>query len=438
MNLRSEVSAFPFSLISGQGLGVSHASLPHSFLPARAFGQADIKCAANMATGNLIIQDHALRFPNLDDAIELSYIYNSCDAVSPWRFHCGKQINNIKAKQSLHVIEADGHDIEYNYNAKDDYYYPSTYQEGKPVIRYDEENKTWNWTHPLSRKTECFDAQGLLIKSTDKSGNVTSYKYDDKGQLQTIIAASGVTYEIKRSNEKIDIYLDKEHPVLLHTYMLDADGNLKSSITPDQLETSYEYNQENKKIKEVVQSDGCSLKFKFNSDAKIQTLQIGSDETNVTSFSYEANKTIFKDASSAESTLTYDNQKQPLSFKNDDSESRYGFNLANQIEKITYPDQSEETFEYVEKTGLLIRQTHRDGASTVFRYSDETSLLIEKTDYEKSSQTGKQTRYVYDEKFKGKHAVLRYEISACGRVKEFIRNEFGQTFQEQALQKIKA
>jgi hypothetical protein len=77
-----------FSPITGQGLGVSYSSLTQigSVFPLQGFGQAGINFFMNLATGNVILFDRAVRLVEENFPIEFQFIYNS---LAPTLGVCG-------------------------------------------------------------------------------------------------------------------------------------------------------------------------------------------------------------------------------------------------------------------------------------------------------------------------------------------------------------
>ncbi|MBV9576694.1 MAG: RHS repeat protein, partial [Gammaproteobacteria bacterium] len=194
MDSRFHQTALPFSLISGNGFGISRtAAHIGAFLPIRTFGQAKVECAVNLATGNLIVQEPVLSFPDIGCPINFSYVYNSLSDTG-WRFSYGREIKK-SPDGSITLIEADAHEIQYQYDANSKSYLPIEFLGTKPIIT--ENDNGFIYYDPLSRVTETFDNNGLLQLQTNKSGNQTQFEYV-ANQLTAVIAPSGSRYEVKR------------------------------------------------------------------------------------------------------------------------------------------------------------------------------------------------------------------------------------------------
>ena len=458
MFLRNKTTCnHPFTLIAGQGLGYLSES-KQTDLPVshRLFGQAKLNYAVNIATGNLVAQDHVISIPDVNGPVEFSYLYNSLetDPASAWKLNVGRRIKLDKLAEqasifdkaksffytntpSITVIEADGH--ESNYILKEDgCYYLTDCQDGMPCIKIDKENNTYTWYHPKSRHTEYFDAKGNLTKRVDEAGNETVYEYNAAGELQAIVAASRTRYEIRRNGQSVKIFLvelDKKEK-LLHFYQFE-NGKLKTSTTSDNYEINYLY--DGGKLKQASQSDGSTVKFGYysSSDAnknKLQTIQVGDDEfnKNVNTFIYEGDKSTFIDASQVKASFKLDANKRVQDFsqetKDEEKEDNihYEYTQQGQVEKRVYPDGSLERFEYDAKLGLLSKHIRRDKTATKHVYScdekDTRPVLISKIELADEKNEDKPlaiSRYIYEPSLKNNTQLLRYEITPEGRVKEY-------------------
>ena len=107
---------YPFSLISGNGLGVSYSSFTQigSALPSRDFGVLKMQSFINVKTGNLIIFDHKLIVQESNFPLEFYYVYNSQaqKVADIWRFAHRRFKFLPQPNQTLSaiLIEKDGHE----------------------------------------------------------------------------------------------------------------------------------------------------------------------------------------------------------------------------------------------------------------------------------------------------------------------------------------
>lgn len=445
MKFHDEISALPFSLIAGQKLGVKQCDELLSSA-SRTFGQAKLKFAANVATGNLTAQDRLISIPDVNGTIDLSYVYNSLD--SEWRLNAGRKIKLCQdatngwydwassfvysKTPTLTLLEADGSESSYILK-EDGNYYAVDCQDGTPSIKHNKEKNTFTWSHPKTRVSEEYDAQGKILKKIDEVGNETHYEYDETGALKTIISPSGTRYEIRRSNQIIQLVLvaaDKKEK-LLHSYQFEQ-GKLKTSTTSDGYEINYQYDATGK-LKQASQADGSVINFGYYATAdanknKLKTIQVGSDEfrQDVNVFSYESDSCTFTDAIGNKTHFKFDDKKKIKDIIQQEDVVHYEHTVSGQIEKLTYPDGSTEQFKYHDKTGLILKRINRDKTSIQYLYSEDKEsqqpLLIAKLNYsakDESKPLG-MTRYVYDSSLlKNNKPVLRFEISPAGCVKEY-------------------
>jgi hypothetical protein len=80
--------SYPIEIISGEGLGYSDSSYKQigPLLPMKSMGDLGVKLYVNVATGNRIIQDRAVRVMDSGKPFDIGFIYNSGDKNSPWYF----------------------------------------------------------------------------------------------------------------------------------------------------------------------------------------------------------------------------------------------------------------------------------------------------------------------------------------------------------------
>lgn len=432
MHLRDDTLGLPFSLTSGEGLGILNSSCSqlHSFLPTRPFGQANVQCVANMATGNLYCQDHLLSFPDVGGPVEFFYAYNSNNNQSHLAY--GSRLQAIKEKDSISVVASDGQITQCLYNTNSNNYVAQKGEKDLPVLTFDQNNDQWICYHPESRLHEIFSSEGLLIEKIDEAGNQTHFEYDELNKLKAIIPPSGVRYEFEQIQNKIEIYLNQQQQqqrILLHSYTLNNDGQLLKSQTADGYEINYHYNQ-NKQLQLITQTDHSELNFSYHENGlnknKLKRIRIGQNPSDAYEFQFEDKQTVFTDPAGAKAILTYNDKKQPTEFLFNNNKSNFKFTTAYQVEELTYPDGSQEKFEYDEQSGLISKHIFRDGTFTTYSYSsNEKPLLLAKTHLAKESSASQVSRFVYDTRFKEDHAVLRYKISPKGKVIAYTVNKQG-------------
>jgi len=427
VNVQNEIAVNPFKLISGQGLGYSEKSNHQeiSAIESRTYGQAKLKYYANVATGNLIAKDRAIKIEEVGGPIELSYVYNS---FSGWTFSQNSTL--IVTDQTIKLKNAEGSESVFIKNADGNYYAPAT-NEGINYITIDKNTYTCHF--PKSNHKEIYDDKGKLIKKINAKGNETQYEYDNDGLLKAIVAASGYRYEIRRDNQKITIVAvnNKKEETLLHTYVFE-NGNLQTSTTADGYKTQYYY--QNGLLNLITQPDSSSITFGYDESNKVKTIQSGSD--NINTFIYEKNKTIVQNALGVKTELILDTDNRISDIKKEtdpvkDSKSNddihYEYNTNGQVEKISYSDKTFERFEYDKKSGLCNYHLKRDSTfKQNFYVNDEKlniSYLISSIESNENKTKQAKTRFIYE--FKNNCAFLRFQISPNGLVKELTYNEKG-------------
>src|SRR5262245_54502499 len=121
---------YPFSLISGLGLGTSYSSQSQlgQLIPSQPFGRGNLGIYVK-SNGNVTIYDRQFTLQNITEKFAIGYVYNSlaADIGSAWLFTPTRQIHIPKPNdKSLVVTEVDGHHTIYTYDeAKKSYVAPA-------------------------------------------------------------------------------------------------------------------------------------------------------------------------------------------------------------------------------------------------------------------------------------------------------------------------
>ncbi len=431
---------YPFELVAGKGLGYNIQENRTKFpFSQRAYGQAKLQYTANVVTGNLVAEDRSICIDDIGSPFQIGYTYNSLanNHATAWKLNAVKKIKieedagwfsyfNKKAP-NISMLESDGHEIKYILK-EDGYYYAEDYVKGRPYIKFDSSKNQYQRLDPSSHITEIFDMKGNLVEHMDENQNKTQYQYDEKtGELKVVMLPSGKACEIRHEGDSVNLYLveiDKSKK-LLHSYHF-KNGNLESSCTSDGYKTHYEYHAKGKLAK-VRQSDGSIIEFGYDEiQGKLNDIHVGDDPAkNLYRFTYEKDRTVFTDASGSTTTLTFDEKGYAKEFRQAEMDTtHYEYTLEGQPEKIIYPDGSQESFSYENKSCLLKQHIQRNKETIDYQYSPEEKNSFSQL-ISKGSMTSGKTRYVYE------GPLLRFIISPEGFVKEFdytdqafIKNEF--------------
>lgn len=444
---------YPFTIITGEGLGISYSSFKQvdSPIPWEPLGQAKVKAYVNLANGNLFVEDHALTLAEVNCPITFNYIYNSQtgNPATAWKLAVGKRLKLPPSGNNLTLIEPDGHETIYS---KDDpkinVYRPPGLGNGLPILKYDDVNKYWEIYYPDTHITEIYDSRGLQQSHRDLSGRTTTYKYDDKQQLSDIITPSS-HYEIKRTPGVVTINLLKDaKPIPLRTYRFDDLGCLQQSETPDGYIIKYNYYPKSNYLMSIDQSDKTHMDFMFEGPVltqKLSSIQVGNSTPGTTGltgkinfsryyFNYKSNSGTMRTTAIPPIELTFDGKARLKKVSQEGGyspqtktkiETNYDYNTKGQLSQIIRPGCTPEIFEYNNFYGCLTRHVEPNGQETKrYYYIINNHALIcaiakTKEDAKEHKSTQLVTRFVYDnfyDKFHPGSSILRFIISPSGQV----------------------
>jgi YD repeat-containing protein len=437
--MQSNIEKYPFSPIASQQLGTSYSSLEQigALYPLRGFGGAGIQFFPNIATGNLVVKDRTLHIEEAGGPIELSYTYNSQagDIKNVWQFSHKKFTQLDKNNPIAMLQEHDGCVTNYSLDAQTGLYFaPACGKQGRAWLRFDEISQQWIRYCPAKDRTEYYNTQGNLQKSSDRQGRIISYEYDNQHQLIAITGQSGSRYEIRRSDGVAAIYLtsDSLDEQLLQLYQFDEQGRLVSSQTADGYKTDYTYgiSEDSWQLFTVKQSDQSLLKFSYEDTKKLSSFNVGQKTVfNIQYPDSTHSKVSIQDGFKGITQIGLDNHANITDIsrsqgydnlgKQTDTTS-YIYTPANQLENIIRPDHSQEKFSYEQIFGLLQMHTQPDGQTIeeVYQQDADKIRLIGEIQYEHNKPLV--TRYTYDTEYdNNKHTFQRFKISPEGRVTEY-------------------
>lgn len=410
----------PFTLISGQGLGITNSSLNQigPILPAKGYGQADIMAYVNVATGNVCLYDYDLDVKEQNDKLNFCFIHNSlAEGNNSWHFSEDKRFKQAvprpekdkAAPKSFVLIEGDGHETVFTQHpdSVEIYFAPAT-ENGVPYFMFDTSRDQWRWHHPAKKITEYYTEEGLLDKRIDAEGREIEFKYDMKDPArplkEIIVPISRTSYEIKRYNtssgSSVEIICNKTNtpPKLLKRCQFDEKRRLVKTqipLTDESTEKFYEiqfgYTAGKYQVDSILQSDktkmtlsyGYKVPGKLMLDAII--LGSGQESQNSTVFSYNPSETTIRDSAACLTNVTFDkafhvlkvarqagiqqaNPEFDVSLESTSLDvTNYQYTTvgstihAGQLLSIASPGGGIETFNYHNIFGLMTRHTRPDG-----------------------------------------------------------------------------
>lgn len=423
---------YPYTIISGSGLGLSYSSLNRigEVNDFKGAGQANIKLYVNIANGNLIAQDHICRLVDRNGPLEIGYIFNDQARDNKWRLAAGaKKIKSITIQAACTLIEPDGHETTYTYDPSTQRYYAPGLSGSSAYLTV--EQNGYKVYHPDSQVTEIYDAKGYMQSFTDREGRDTTFSYDANHELEFITGPSGIAYQFVRSGNQVYLYCnDNKVQELLMTWTFENGLLTKTQISNLYTTNLYtiNYSYAAGRLMRITQSDGTEFKFAYALE-KINRLMAGSAATG---FNYSGFPTIkVVDPNNIVQTFELDNQNNisridrqtgfDVTDKIVDS-TYYSYTTNGQLDTTTLPNSGTIKRTYLQPFGLCKEEQGPNGQLTRYFYSQNTQTprLVSEVKY-LDSTTRAVTRNVYDENYDGKgNTFLRFVISPEGSVTEYL------------------
>jgi YD repeat-containing protein len=264
-----------------------------------------------------------------------------------------------------------------------------THSKTVKIFSYDDKNRTVTFRHVLE-STEVmtqFNAFGDQVSIKDGNGFVTSFHYDEKGQLIRIDSPEQSFKEFQYDESGHLIWQqDAGGQVIKYSY--DAAGHvLSKTLDPEglKLTTSYEYDAIGRQL-QVTEPNSCIKQFIYDNQGNLIQSCIDPEGLNlVTEFSYDDRGLLI-----LQTEVNAHGPNKSTAYKWD--------NLGRRIATITDPD------------GLKL--------TTTYQYDDNDNLVCQ-TDANQHS-----THYIYDVNNR-----CTYQINARGVVTEHVYDINGNEIQ---------
>ena len=248
---------------------------------------------------------------------------------------------------------------------------------GNPTsYTYDENDNELTKTDALGNtETFTYDANNNLLSSEDPLGNVTTYTYDDQNRMLTTTDPFGNTTS--------------------STY--DASGLLESVTRPSGTTTTYEYDPAGNLIS-TTDDKGNNITSQYSSAGHL-TRQSDS-EGNLSTYSYDANGNPLAYSSTGTNaqgetvtvtvTKVYDSMNRAIQTTDQDGDTIFTeYNALGQKSAVIDENGDRTAFEY-DSRGNNTKITYPDGTTEVYEF-DANGNKISTTDRE-----GQTTRYEFD------------------------------------------
>lgn len=207
-----------------------------------------------------------------------------------------------------------------------------------------------------------YDSLGDVQTRTDENGNVTSYSYDARGNILTVIApiSPGHTATTTYTYNGFGEVLTSTDPLgNVTTNVYDANGNLLTVTTPA-----------------PGGSNSASVtQFTYDSKGELTTMTdpLG-NQTHVTYFPIGLIQTI-TDAQANTTTFAYDTEGNRVSATDaNNKQTTFNYDAMNRLTKITYPDTTTTQIAY-DIRGRRSSLTDQNGRVVSYSYDDADRLL---------------------------------------------------------------
>ncbi|MGO4703065.1 hypothetical protein [Dyella sp. 2RAB6] len=381
------------AVIAGNGLGLTNTSLSQLGQTqggAASLGQANGMQYANVASGNLVLQeqDESLLF----DGTPLNFLrtYNSQQVGNHgWLLgftrHVGGVSGTLNANGSTVArTDDDGSAVIYAYDATLAAYVSTGQSGSEDRLAWDAGTSTWTWTDSAHSLQETYDSNGQLQKlGNTQTGASYSFSYSG-GRLSQIAAGDGdtLTLSYNDAGQLTGLSITEIPPgqtVAVTrqqvTYAYDAQGRLSTvtttlasdtnSASTGSYVTTYTYDGSSDRIASVTQSDGTVASYTYAQDAN-GVYRVASATTGAGAATQTVN--ISYDLGGNVTTVT-NALGQVWS---------YGYDTAGRLVQVKEPavNGANPTTQYsYDANGNLLQSIDANGAATQYSYDADGNLL---------------------------------------------------------------
>ena len=452
------------AVISGQNLGLGFGKINN--LNGQGLGQPQVgqngqEVYVNAANGNLVIQNQdSVLF---DNGLDLGVLrtYNSqgqfSDGDGPnWMSGAAAKSVTVSgtlgaAGSSVTRTDQDGSQTVYSWNSARQLYLDNQGSAAANTLGLVNGQLVWTSGTGLS---ETYDAgSGKLLTTADPDGHQVVYTYNSDGTLAAAVSdsgdgtfydyANGQLTDIRTKTQNAQgnwqtqtgVYYTYDSQNRLSTFTVDlspadnavADGNVYT--------TTYTYDGASNRITGITQSDGTSLSFTYvqvDSGYRIATVTNGLQQT--TSFTYDTPQleTTIQDPQLATTVLHFDPNNRLTQIDQPApgatvASTRFQYDPAGNLQTVTDPSGNVTGYGY-DANGNQTSSVDATGGTVTSTYN-ATSQLTSRTVYlvpavgTNAASQPETTRYYYDSASQsGAPGLLRYVISADGRITEYRYN----------------
>lgn len=291
----------------------------------------------------------------------------------------------------------------------------ATHQNGsQTVYEHDEKFRSTVSRYTSGYEEFTYNNTNDRTSHRDKNGNITSYEYDDKGNV--IVEKTPVGDVIKTFYSKAGMLISVEvNGVVVAQNEYDDDDNLVSSSDALGRTIGYEYNEHKLPVK-IINPDGTSLSLSYDDRGNIDEIidELGNtnkysyDDLNRVTSTVDANGNLEKFAYNARNELT--ESINPLG-----DTRTFEYNESGKLTHVVDYDGNEEFTEYNE-LNKVSAYVDKDGSRTEYYYNEMWQIDQIK------DPTGANVLCLYDAEgnltnvVDASYSTIRYSYDSCGNI----------------------
>jgi len=299
----------------------------------------------------------------------------------------------------------------------------ATHQNGsQTVYEHDEKFRSTISRYTSGYEEFTYNHTNDRTSHRDKNGNITSYEYDDKGNV--IVEKTPVGDIIKTFYSKAGMLISVEvNGVVVAQNEYDKDDNLVSSSDALGRAIGYEYNEHKLPVK-IINPDGTSLSLSYDDRGNIDEIidELGNtnkysyDDLNRVTSTVDANGNLEKFAYNARNELT--ESINPLG-----DTRTFEYNESGKLTHVVDYDGNEEFTEYNE-LNKVSAYVDKDGSRTEYYYNEMWQIDQIK------DPTGANILCLYDAEgnltnvVDASYSTIRYSYDSCGNITK-VRDQEG-------------